>query len=114
MQQEQATQEGEVNSGTSQDVDTNFSGKRSHTRTSFKWKRSHVPTEEEAYFYRVAYGRIPDVNIRSFKTEKSMKEGAPWVLAENWTPTKRTLEIDESAPQKRILKIGKGRKICTS
>lgn len=96
MQREEAKQNSEVNSKTSGDVDTNF-----------RAKRSHVPTEEEAYFYRLAYDRIPDVNIRSFETEKSMKEGAPWLLAESWSPTKRTLETDESVPQKRVLGIGK-------
>ena len=97
MEREEAKQDNEVNTKTSQDVDTNFRG-----------KRSHVPTEEEAYFYRVAYDRIPDVNIRSFETEKSVREGSPWILAKDWTPAKRQLEIDSNGMKKRILNIGIG------
>ena len=95
MSREEAKQNSEVKTKATEDVDTNF-----------RSKRSHVPTKEEAYFYRVAYSRIPNVNLRRAETEKGMKDGAPWLLAENWVPSKRTLGTDTSRSRKRILSIG--------
>ena len=94
MSREEAKQNSEVKTKAT-DVDTNF-----------RSKRSHVPTKDEAYFYRVAYSRIPNVNLRRAETEKSMRDGAPWLLAEDWTPSKRTLGTDTSGLRKRILSIG--------
>lgn len=99
MNREEAKQNSEVKTKTAEDVDTNF-----------RSKRSHVPTEEEAYIYRVAYSRIPNVNLRRAETEKSMKDGAPWLLTEDWAPKKRTLETDTSGLRKRILSLGEKRR----
>ena len=46
-------------------------------------KRDHVPTRLEVYYHDLAYKPLPALNIRTHATVEGMKNGAPWLLAEN-------------------------------
>ena len=37
-----------------------------------------MPTKKEMYYYKLAYDRIPNVNLRSAKTVAAMERGAVW------------------------------------
>ena len=83
MAKKEAETNSEVNDKASGDVKVN------------RKKRSHVPTEEEMYFHKLAYDRIPDVDTRSDETVKLMKEGAPWNVEKDESDTKRsTIKAD--------------------
>jgi len=92
MKDEESKQGNEVETETEKSHDIN------------RRKRSHVPTAEEVYFHKLAYDRLPKVNTRSFETETSMKDGAPWILSKTWKPSKRDIMKEESTLEKRILK----------
>eukprot|EP00794_Sanderia_malayensis_P016803 gene16803-18499_t len=52
--------------------------------TSQKRKRDYVPTEEEAYYRRLAEERLPTVVTRSAETVDAFKNNAPWVLIQDF------------------------------
>ena len=43
-----------------------------------QYRRAYVPTKKEMYYHKLAYDRIPNVNLRSAKTVAAMKKGAVW------------------------------------
>ena len=46
-------------------------------------KRDHVPTRLEVYYHDLAYKPLPALDIRTRDTVEGMRNGAPWILAEN-------------------------------
>ena len=43
-----------------------------------QYRRAYVPTKKDMYYHKLAYDRIPNVNLRSAKTVAAMKRGAVW------------------------------------